>query len=166
MTGDGRDEIVACSWDGQTYVLDQEKCIVCFQLEESVMSFCSGYYTLQPGQPPVPCLVYTTFTNKVKCPATELTEPVRQVPGLPQSSLVKVLRLVFCFVQFRSSRSNAKLFTLKTFCFIFLILSCRCSVIMKQHDPSCKACSTSDTKYYTELWTESGSGQGPVTGSC
>lgn len=65
MTGDGRDEIVACSWDGQTYILDQEKCIVCFQLEESVMSFCSGYYTLQPGQPPVPCLVYTTFTNKI-----------------------------------------------------------------------------------------------------
>jgi hypothetical protein len=65
ITGDGRDEIVACSWDGHTYILDQEKCSVCFQLEESVMSFCSGYYTLQPGHPPVPCLVYTTFTNKV-----------------------------------------------------------------------------------------------------
>ncbi|XP_069677567.1 KICSTOR complex protein ITFG2-like isoform X1 [Periplaneta americana] len=65
MTGDGRDEIVACSWDGQTYILDQEKCSVRFQLEESVVSFCSGYYTLQPGQMPVPCLVYTTFTNKI-----------------------------------------------------------------------------------------------------
>jgi len=65
ITGDGRDEIVACSWDGHTYILDQEKCSVCFHLEESVMSFCSGYYTLQPGHPPVPCLVYTTFTNKV-----------------------------------------------------------------------------------------------------
>ncbi|PSN49816.1 Integrin-alpha FG-GAP repeat-containing protein 2 [Blattella germanica] len=65
MTGDGRDEIVACSWDGQTYILDQEKCSVRFQLEESVVSFCSGYYTLQPGHPAVPCLVYTTFTNKI-----------------------------------------------------------------------------------------------------
>ncbi|KAJ9600117.1 hypothetical protein L9F63_009593 [Diploptera punctata] len=65
MTGDGRDEIVVCSWDGHTYILDQEKCSVRFQHEESVVSFCSGYYTLQPGQAAVPCLVYTTFTNKI-----------------------------------------------------------------------------------------------------
>lgn len=65
ITGDGRDEIIACSWDGQTYILDQEKHSVRFQLEESVSSFCAGLYTLEAGKPPVPCIIYTTFTNKV-----------------------------------------------------------------------------------------------------
>ncbi|GLH05277.1 Uncharacterized protein GBIM_10917 [Gryllus bimaculatus] len=66
---DGSDEtgenIVACSWDGQTYILDQEKKSVRFQLEESVHAFCAGYYSTEPGKHPVPCLVYTTFTNKI-----------------------------------------------------------------------------------------------------
>lgn len=65
ITGDGRDEIIACSWDGQTYMLDQEKNSVRFQLEESVSCFCAGLYTLEAGKPPVPCIIYTTFTNKI-----------------------------------------------------------------------------------------------------
>jgi hypothetical protein len=108
MTGDGRDEIVACSWDGQTYILDQEKCSVRFQLEESVVSFCSGYYTLQPGQPPVPCLVYTTFTNKVigmlaflnSCrfnsfPVDEVNEPMLQVTVLAVIQLCPSSEAIF-----------------------------------------------------------------------
>ncbi|XP_067007685.2 KICSTOR complex protein ITFG2 [Anabrus simplex] len=64
--GEGNgDNIIACSWDGQTYILDQEKRSVRFQLEESVRAFCSGLYNLKPNQPATPCLVYTTFTNKV-----------------------------------------------------------------------------------------------------
>uniref|UniRef100_A0A1B6DEV0 Integrin-alpha FG-GAP repeat-containing protein 2 n=1 Tax=Clastoptera arizonana TaxID=38151 RepID=A0A1B6DEV0_9HEMI len=65
IVGDGRDEIVACSWDGQTYILDQEKHSVRFQLEEAVSAFCAGHYTLKHGDSPVPCFIYTTFTNKV-----------------------------------------------------------------------------------------------------
>lgn len=65
ITGDGRDEIVACAWDGQTYILDQEKRSVRFQLEEPVSGFCAGRYTLKSGSIPVPCFIYTTFTNKV-----------------------------------------------------------------------------------------------------
>lgn len=67
VTGEGLDEIVACSWDGQTYILDQKKHCVRFQLEESVAVFCAGLYSLAPSSPPVPCLIYTTFTNKVNC---------------------------------------------------------------------------------------------------
>nr|CAD7427221.1 unnamed protein product [Timema monikensis] len=65
VTGDGTEEIVACSWDGQTYILDQEKRSVRFQLEESVRSFCSGYYALDPSKEAAPCFIYTTFSNKV-----------------------------------------------------------------------------------------------------
>lgn len=64
LTGSG-DNIVACSWDGQTYILDQDKNSVRFQLDESVRGFCSGFYSVSPDSPPAPCLVYTTFTNKV-----------------------------------------------------------------------------------------------------
>jgi hypothetical protein len=89
MTGDGRDEIVACSWDGQTYILDQEKCSVRFQLEESVVSFCSGYYTLQPGQPSVPCLVYTTFSNKVTVILAVLNS--HEFNTLPANELIELM---------------------------------------------------------------------------
>ncbi|XP_049787294.1 KICSTOR complex protein ITFG2-like [Schistocerca cancellata] len=61
----GGDNIVACSWDGQTYILDQEKQSVRFQLDEHVCGFCSGYYSITLDHPPSPCLVYTTFTNKI-----------------------------------------------------------------------------------------------------
>ena len=64
-TGDGRDEIVVCSWDGQTYLLDQERRSVRFQLEETVSGFCSGKYSIQLGAPAIPALVYATFNNKV-----------------------------------------------------------------------------------------------------
>ncbi|KAG8287732.1 Mitochondrial inner membrane protease subunit 2 [Homalodisca vitripennis] len=33
VIGDGRDEIIACSWNGQTYILDQDKHSVRFHLE-------------------------------------------------------------------------------------------------------------------------------------
>ncbi|XP_075213351.1 KICSTOR complex protein ITFG2-like [Lycorma delicatula] len=65
LTGEGLDQIVACSWDGQTYILDQKKHCVHFQLEESVAVFCAGLYSFMPSNPPVPCLIYTTFTNKI-----------------------------------------------------------------------------------------------------
>ncbi|XP_063232769.1 KICSTOR complex protein ITFG2-like [Bacillus rossius redtenbacheri] len=65
VTGDGAEEIVACSWDGQTYILDQRKCCVRFQLEESVRAFCCGRYTLGSSRAPTPVFIYNTFTNKV-----------------------------------------------------------------------------------------------------
>lgn len=65
VTGNGNDDIIVCSWDGQTYILDQEKNSVRFQLDEPVQAFCSGYYSITPGENPVPCLVYMTFWNKV-----------------------------------------------------------------------------------------------------
>ncbi|XP_076279454.1 KICSTOR complex protein ITFG2 [Lasioglossum baleicum] len=64
VTGDGLDEIVACAWDGQTYILDQQRNSVRFQFEEPVRAFCTGNYNVSPGVS-TPCLVYNTFNNKI-----------------------------------------------------------------------------------------------------
>ncbi|XP_044750149.1 KICSTOR complex protein ITFG2 isoform X1 [Coccinella septempunctata] len=65
VTGTGSDDIVVCSWDGQTYILDQDKNSVRFHLEQPVQAFNSGYYNLSQNEPPVTCLVYVTFKNTV-----------------------------------------------------------------------------------------------------
>lgn len=66
VTGNGTDDIVVCTWDGHTYILDQDKNSVRFQLDESVQAFESGYYTLKSGEKPCTCFAYYTFRNKVK----------------------------------------------------------------------------------------------------
>lgn len=65
VTKNGSDDIVVCTWDGHTYILDQDKNTVRFQLDESVQAFESGYYTLNPGDKPSTCFGYYTFRNKV-----------------------------------------------------------------------------------------------------
>lgn len=64
VTGDGAEEIIACTWDGQTYILDQQRNSVRFQFEEPVRAFCAGMYSVVP-QTISPCLVYNNFYNKV-----------------------------------------------------------------------------------------------------
>lgn len=65
ITGNGSDDIVACSWDGQTYILDQDKNSIRFPLDEPVQAFESGYYNLDINSKPVTCFVYVTFKNTV-----------------------------------------------------------------------------------------------------
>ncbi|XP_044269224.1 KICSTOR complex protein ITFG2-like [Tribolium madens] len=65
VTGNGMDDIVVCSWDGQTYILDQEKNCVRFHLDEPVQAFHCGHYNLTINDDPVTCLVYITFKNTV-----------------------------------------------------------------------------------------------------
>lgn len=65
ITGNGSDDIIVCSWDGQTYILDQNKNSVRFHLEEPVRAFHSGWYNLNENEPPVTALVYVTFKNTV-----------------------------------------------------------------------------------------------------
>ncbi|XP_050426561.1 KICSTOR complex protein ITFG2-like [Adelges cooleyi] len=65
MTEGGPDYLIACSWNGDTYIVDQQSHVVIFQLGESVTSFCSGMYTIKSNVRPVPCFVFTTFSHKV-----------------------------------------------------------------------------------------------------
>jgi len=65
VTGDGMQEVIACSWDGQTYIISQDRQAVRFQFEESVATFTAGKFSLSPGVT-VPALVYVTFNNKIQ----------------------------------------------------------------------------------------------------
>lgn len=42
VTGDGNDELIACSWDGMTYIIDQLQNVVKFKFDESVCAFTAG----------------------------------------------------------------------------------------------------------------------------
>lgn len=64
IVGDGRDEVIACAWDGQTYIVNKERQSVRFQFDEAVCTFTAGDLTLSPGQT-LPCLVYGTFNNRI-----------------------------------------------------------------------------------------------------
>ncbi|XP_064481058.1 KICSTOR complex protein ITFG2-like [Ornithodoros turicata] len=64
IVGDGRDEVVACAWDGQTYIVNEERQSVRFQFDEAVSTFTAGELTLSPGVT-LPCLVYATFGNRI-----------------------------------------------------------------------------------------------------
>lgn len=65
MTNDGKEELIVCSWEGYTYILNRNKHVVRFQTEEPVSGFCAGHYKLNVTDTMVPCLIYSTFTNKV-----------------------------------------------------------------------------------------------------
>ena len=65
ITPDDREEIIACSWDGLTYIVDQSRDSVRFKFEEPVSAFIAGHYTLSPSEPDVKCLVYVTFNNSI-----------------------------------------------------------------------------------------------------
>ncbi|KAM6987057.1 LOW QUALITY PROTEIN: KICSTOR complex protein ITFG2 [Aplochiton taeniatus] len=64
VTGDGREEVVACAWDGQTYIIDHNRMVVRFQFDENVNAFCAGQYTCKDGKNS-PCLVYVSFNQKI-----------------------------------------------------------------------------------------------------
>jgi len=42
LQGDGTEEVVACSWDGQTYFVNLSKEVVRFHFRENVAAFCAG----------------------------------------------------------------------------------------------------------------------------
>ncbi|XP_053718607.1 KICSTOR complex protein ITFG2 isoform X2 [Synchiropus splendidus] len=64
VTRDGREEVVACAWDGQTYIIDHNRTVVRFQFDENVNAFCAGQYTCKDGKNS-PCLVYVSFNHKI-----------------------------------------------------------------------------------------------------
>ena len=34
--------MVACAWDGQTYIIDHNRTVVRFQVDENIRAFCAG----------------------------------------------------------------------------------------------------------------------------
>ena len=82
VTGDGTHEVIACSWDGQTYIISQDRQAVRFQFEESVSTFTAGMFSVSPGVS-VPALVYVTFSNKI-----QVYHNIGLARGITLSSLV------------------------------------------------------------------------------
>ncbi|KAG8509089.1 KICSTOR complex protein ITFG2 [Galemys pyrenaicus] len=64
VTGNGHEEVVACAWDGQTYIIDHNRTVVRFQVDENIRAFCAGLYACKGGRNS-PCLVYVTFNQKI-----------------------------------------------------------------------------------------------------
>nr|XP_006821728.1 PREDICTED: integrin-alpha FG-GAP repeat-containing protein 2-like [Saccoglossus kowalevskii] len=83
ITGDGKEEVIACAWDGQTYIVDHNKHSVRFHFEENVSAFCAGYYGVDGHNNAT--LVYATFKNRIY-----LYWNV-QLPMIPSSSLLDVM---------------------------------------------------------------------------
>jgi len=61
---DGNEEVVVCSWDGNTFIVDHLRNVVQFNFGENVMAFCGGCYAFNPGKN-LPALVYVTSSNRV-----------------------------------------------------------------------------------------------------
>ncbi|NWU05127.1 ITFG2 protein, partial [Cephalopterus ornatus] len=64
VTGNGHEEVIACAWDGQTYIIDHNRTVARFQAEENVSAFCAGLYACKGGSNS-PCLVYVSFSQKI-----------------------------------------------------------------------------------------------------
>ncbi|XP_030070608.1 KICSTOR complex protein ITFG2 isoform X2 [Microcaecilia unicolor] len=64
VTDNGQEEVVACAWDGQTYIIDHNRTVVRFQVDENVNAFCAGLYACK-GNQNSPCLIYVSFNHKI-----------------------------------------------------------------------------------------------------
>ncbi|KAM8803741.1 KICSTOR complex protein ITFG2 isoform 2-T4 [Rhynchonycteris naso] len=64
VTGNEHEEVIACAWDGQTYIIDHNRTVVRFQVDENIRAFCAGLYACKEGRNS-PCLVYVTFNQKI-----------------------------------------------------------------------------------------------------
>ncbi|XP_078332433.1 KICSTOR complex protein ITFG2-like isoform X2 [Crassostrea virginica] len=61
VTGNGKEEVVCCSWDGQTYIVNHNRAVVRYQFQESVAAFTAGLF----GADNNPSFVYATYNNKI-----------------------------------------------------------------------------------------------------
>ncbi|XP_037070753.1 KICSTOR complex protein ITFG2-like isoform X2 [Pollicipes pollicipes] len=101
VTSDGSDELIVSSWDGHTFIINQEKQSVQFLFEEAVTAFAAGQFGARTGSN-VPCMVYATVGkvvvyHNVRLPVmvTEtLTDVVAHEHGWPGAE-----RLTACQLQ-------------------------------------------------------------------
>lgn len=84
VTGNGKEEVVCCSWNGQTYIVNHSKEIVRYQFPDSVAAFCAGYFSLQNGSN-APCFVYATFNNRI------YIYPNIKLPRVESTNLLQVM---------------------------------------------------------------------------
>ncbi|XP_012935867.1 KICSTOR complex protein ITFG2 isoform X2 [Aplysia californica] len=84
VTGNGKEEVVCCSWSGQTYIVNHSKETVRYDFPDSVAAFCAGYYSVR-DHVNVPCFVYATFNNRI------CIYPNISLPRVESTNLMKVM---------------------------------------------------------------------------
>ncbi|KAK7081609.1 integrin alpha FG-GAP repeat-containing protein 2 [Halocaridina rubra] len=84
VTGDDREEVVACAWDGNTYIVCQNTDCVRFSFPHPVSTFKAGRYGIRGKQ--VPSLVYVTFHNRI------YLYPDISMPHLVTTSVTELLK--------------------------------------------------------------------------
>ncbi|BFZ15765.1 hypothetical protein BsWGS_18804 [Bradybaena similaris] len=84
VTGNGKEEVVCCSWNGQTYIVNHSKEIVRYHFPDSVAAFCAGNFSLR-DRSNAPCFVYATFNNRI------YIYPNITLPQVESTNLIKVL---------------------------------------------------------------------------
>lgn len=82
LLGDGRGYLVASSWKGQTYLIDEDCNCVQFPFEERVQAFVAGAFTVQPGDTR-PCLCFVTYYDEIIIFTNIVTYAVRQTLQAP-----------------------------------------------------------------------------------
>ncbi|CAG8542245.1 37076_t:CDS:2, partial [Racocetra persica] len=66
ISSKGRDDdvFVACTWNGNTYIIDRDFNVVKFEFEGRVCAFAAGKYAVVPGCN-VPCFMYVDFEDHI-----------------------------------------------------------------------------------------------------
>lgn len=77
LLGDGRGYLIASSWKGQTYIIDEDGNCVQFAFEERVQAFVAGSFTVQPSETR-PCLCFVTYYDEIIVFTDIVTYAVRQ----------------------------------------------------------------------------------------
>nr|CAG8528593.1 5293_t:CDS:2 [Entrophospora candida] len=58
------DVFVACAWNGNTYIIDQDFNVVRFEFDRRVCAFAAGKYAIKQGIN-IPCFMYIDFENQI-----------------------------------------------------------------------------------------------------
>ncbi|CAG8448765.1 11915_t:CDS:2, partial [Dentiscutata heterogama] len=58
------DVFVACTWNGNTYIIDLDFNVVKFEFEGRVCAFAAGKYAVTPGYN-IPCFIYVDFEDHI-----------------------------------------------------------------------------------------------------
>lgn len=100
ITGNGKEEVVCCAWDGQTYVVNHTRDVVRYHFEENVKAFTAGQYSVTEHEN-VPCFVYATFNNKIyiyyniSLPQVESTNLIEVMDRIPEThQLLQQLNII------------------------------------------------------------------------
>ncbi|XP_065063394.1 KICSTOR complex protein ITFG2-like isoform X2 [Rhopilema esculentum] len=61
---EGNDDVILCSWEGVTYIINKDFEVACYDYGCNICGFDAGFYATD-SQKNSPCFCYVTYSNKV-----------------------------------------------------------------------------------------------------